>query len=60
MSTFDDPEHVKLGYCKLIEEVIIGEDKLIKFSGALISHKVLLSTKMTIVANFKSSEYIER
>ncbi|RHZ47472.1 hypothetical protein Glove_579g4 [Diversispora epigaea] len=32
-STFDHPELVKLGYCDLIEEVIIGEDKLIKFSG---------------------------
>jgi len=33
VSTFDDPAHVKLGHCKRIEEVIIGEDKLIKFSG---------------------------
>ncbi|KAF0532953.1 T-complex protein 1 subunit beta [Gigaspora margarita] len=32
-STFDHPELVKLGYCDLIEEIIIGEDKLIKFSG---------------------------
>lgn len=32
-STFDHPELVKLGHCDLIEEVIIGEDKLIKFSG---------------------------
>src|SRR2546423_2690898 len=32
-STFDHPEHVKLGRCDLIEEVIIGEDTLIKFSG---------------------------
>lgn len=33
VSTFDLPEAVKLGHCDLIEEVIIGEDKLIKFSG---------------------------
>ena len=33
MSTFDNPEGVKLGKCDLIEEVIIGEDKLLKFSG---------------------------
>lgn len=33
MSTFDAPESVRLGKCKLIEEVMIGEDKLIKFSG---------------------------
>jgi len=33
VSTFDDPAGVKLGSCSLIHEVIIGEDKLIKFSG---------------------------
>ncbi|KAG5520067.1 hypothetical protein PMAC_001143 [Pneumocystis sp. 'macacae'] len=32
-STFDHPEYVKLGKCDLIEEIIIGEDKMIKFSG---------------------------
>lgn len=32
-STFDRPDLVKLGRCDLIEEIIIGEDKLIKFSG---------------------------
>ncbi|KAH6586757.1 hypothetical protein BASA61_006468 [Batrachochytrium salamandrivorans] len=32
-STFDHPELVRLGHCDLIEEIIIGEDKLIKFSG---------------------------
>ncbi|KDQ14228.1 hypothetical protein BOTBODRAFT_159766 [Botryobasidium botryosum FD-172 SS1] len=32
-STFDHPELVKLGHCDLIEEIMIGEDKLIKFSG---------------------------
>ncbi|KAG1731975.1 chaperonin Cpn60/TCP-1 family [Suillus paluster] len=32
-STFDRPDLVKLGKCDLIEEIIIGEDKLIKFSG---------------------------
>jgi T-complex protein 1 subunit beta len=32
-STFDHPEQVKLGHCDTIEEVIIGEDTLIKFSG---------------------------
>ena len=33
VSTFDNPEAVKLGKCDLIEEIIIGEDKLLKFSG---------------------------
>jgi T-complex protein 1 subunit beta len=32
-STFDNPESVKLGQCELIEEIMIGEDKLMKFSG---------------------------
>jgi len=32
-STFDNPEDTKLGYCKKIEEILIGEDKVIKFSG---------------------------
>ncbi|ESW98620.1 hypothetical protein KL918_001988 [Ogataea parapolymorpha] len=32
-STFDNPEKVKLGYCDSIEEVIIGEDIMTKFSG---------------------------
>src|ERR1700737_2806157 len=27
-STFDHPDQVKLGHCDLIEEVIIGEDKV--------------------------------
>lgn len=33
VSTFDSPQTVKLGHCDLIEEVMIGEDKLLKFSG---------------------------
>ncbi|CAA9999887.1 unnamed protein product [Nesidiocoris tenuis] len=33
VSTFDDPETTKLGECSLIEEVMIGEDKLLRFSG---------------------------
>jgi T-complex protein 1 subunit beta len=32
-STFDHPELVKIGTCKLIEEIMIGEDKVIRFSG---------------------------
>jgi len=32
-STFENPKDVKLGHCKVIEEVMIGEDKLIHFSG---------------------------
>lgn len=35
LSTFDNPERKDdiMGYCDLIEEVIIGEEKLIKFTG---------------------------
>jgi T-complex protein 1 subunit beta len=33
LSTFDDPNSDVLGSCALIEEVMIGEDTVIKFSG---------------------------
>jgi len=33
VSTFDDPSQIKLGTCDTIEEIMIGEDKVIKFSG---------------------------
>ena len=33
ISTFDTPELVKLGYADCVETIMIGEDKLIKFSG---------------------------
>ncbi|KAF6754138.1 chaperonin Cpn60/TCP-1 family [Ephemerocybe angulata] len=32
-STFERPDLVKLGKCEVIEEIMIGEDTLIKFSG---------------------------
>ena len=32
-STFDHPELVQLGGCKVIEEVMVGEDKMIRFGG---------------------------
>jgi T-complex protein 1 subunit beta len=32
-STFDNPDLVKLGRCDLIEQVMIGEDILLRFSG---------------------------
>merc|ERR1712057_11547 len=32
-STFDHPELVKLGSCDLMEEIMIGEEKLIRFTG---------------------------
>ncbi|CAD1471156.1 unnamed protein product, partial [Heterotrigona itama] len=33
VSTFDHPDMVKLGKCDLIEQVMIGEDTLLRFSG---------------------------
>nr|CDJ89490.1 Chaperonin Cpn60 TCP-1 domain containing protein [Haemonchus contortus] len=33
VSTFDTPENVKFGSCDLIEEMMIGEDRLLRFSG---------------------------
>lgn len=38
LSTFDHKENVKLGHCGLMEEIMIGEDTLIRFSG-LQNHK---------------------
>ena len=32
-STFDSPENAALGTCEKVEEIMIGEDKVIKFSG---------------------------
>lgn len=32
-STFDHPEHTTLGHCDVVEEVMIGEDTLIRFGG---------------------------
>lgn len=32
-STFDNPDKIRVGTCKSIEEIIIGEDTLLKFSG---------------------------
>merc|ERR1719461_415843 len=33
VSTFDNPDKVKLGTCKKVEEIMIGEDTLIHFTG---------------------------
>lgn len=36
VSTFDTPNDVKLGTCDLIEEIMIGEDTVLKFSGVAL------------------------
>jgi len=33
VSTFDHPELVKLGHCDVIEECIVGEDRMLRLSG---------------------------
>lgn len=52
-STFDDPGNVKLGRCKLIEEIMIGEDRLIRFSG------VAMGEACTIVLRGASSHVLD-
>lgn len=52
-STFDDPSGVKLGECKLIEEIMIGEDRLIKFSG------VKLGEACTVVLRGASTHVLD-
>uniref|UniRef100_A0A7S3VIK5 CCT-beta n=1 Tax=Dunaliella tertiolecta TaxID=3047 RepID=A0A7S3VIK5_DUNTE len=51
-STFDGQD-AKLGHCKLIEEIMIGEDRLIHFSG------VALGEACTIVLRGASSHILE-
>lgn len=36
VSTFDNPEMVKLGTCDVIEQIMIGEDTLLRFSGVAL------------------------
>lgn len=53
VSTFDTPGAVKLGECDLIEEVMIGEDKLIRMSG------VPLGEACTIVLRGATQQILE-
>ncbi|SCV70606.1 BQ2448_3368 [Microbotryum intermedium] len=52
-STFDNPSGVKLGKCGTIEEIMIGEDKLIKFSG------VAAGEACTVVLRGATSQMVE-
>ena len=52
-STFDSPERAKLGSCRLVEEIMIGEDKLIHFSG------VAKAEACTIVLRGASSHLLD-
>jgi len=50
-STFESPGQIKLGHCAKVSEVMIGEDKLIKFSG-------VPSTKASTIVLRGASNYI--
>lgn len=52
-STFDNPDLVKLGTCDLIEQVMIGEDILLKFSG------VALGEACTIIIRGATKQIID-
>jgi T-complex protein 1 subunit beta len=52
-STFDHPEMVQLGEVELIEEIMIGEDRMIRFSG------VKTGEACTIVLRGSSSHLLE-
>jgi T-complex protein 1 subunit beta len=52
-STFEHPELVALGECDLIEEIMIGEDRMLRFSG------VKAGEACTIVLRGSSSHLLE-
>ena len=53
VSTFDSPDQVKIGHCDLIEQVMIGEDTLTRFSG------VALGEACTIVIRGATQQIID-
>jgi T-complex protein 1 subunit beta len=53
VSTFDNPEMVKMGTCELIEQVMIGEDTLLRFSG------VKLGEACTIVIRGATQQIVD-
>lgn len=53
VSTFESPDSVKLGHCDLIEQVMIGEDTLLRFSG------VALGEACTIVIRGATQQIID-
>ena len=53
-STFDRPELVKLGHCDLIEEIMIGEDKMIRFSGNFLCKVFYVTLVITVISEYNS------
>ena len=49
VSTFDNPDKVRMGRCDLIEEIIIGEDKLLKFSGMIMIIIIIIITDVKLI-----------
>ncbi|AEA38871.1 t-complex protein 1 beta SU (nucleomorph) [Cryptomonas paramecium] len=35
VSTFDEPSKIKLGYCKIVEEIMVNREKMVRFNGKL-------------------------
>jgi T-complex protein 1 subunit beta len=53
VSTFDHPELVRVGECRVIEEIMIGEERMIRFSG------VKAGEACTIVLRGSSSHLLD-
>lgn len=53
VSTFDNPELVKLGHCDVIEQIMIGEDMLLRFGG------VALGEACTVVIRGATQQIID-
>lgn len=47
-STFDTPQSVKLGTCDLIEQIMIGEDTLLRFSGVALGEACSIGRLLSI------------
>ena len=56
-STFDNPESVKLGHCKVIEEIMIGEDRLIHFTGVEVGQACTIVLRGARYVLFYTSTY---
>ncbi|KJH44637.1 T-complex protein 1, beta subunit [Dictyocaulus viviparus] len=61
ISTFDTPENVKFGSCDLIEEVMIGEDRLLRFSGVPLGSYIVfnVSEACSIVLRGSTQQILE-
>lgn len=53
VSTFDNPEKVKLGHCESVEEIMIGDDTLLKFN------KVAAGQACTVVLRGATDQVLE-